>query len=146
MAIKKQLIWESSTEKYSGNIEFGDGSENPELATEALVFLIVSLTKRFKCPITYFFVNKINSNVLSTLITSAILKLYDIGIRIWSVTCDGESSNVQCFKKLGCNFNDNESNFSSKFTVGGKLKCNALFDACHMLKLVRNSLADKKML
>lgn len=144
MAIKKQLIWESSTGKYSGNIEFGDGSENSELATEALVFLIVSLTKRFQCPIAYFFVNKINSNVLSTLVTSAILKLYDIGIRIWSLTCDGTSSNVQCFKKLGCDFNVNESNFSSKFTVGGKLECNALFDACHLLKLVRNSLADKK--
>ncbi|KAF0715996.1 THAP domain-containing protein 1-like isoform X5, partial [Aphis craccivora] len=145
MAIKKQLIWESSTGKFLGNIEFGDGSENSELATEALVFLVVSLTKRFKCPIAYFFVNKINSSVLSTLITSAISKLYDIGIRIWSVTCDGASSNVQCFKKLGCNFNANENDFNCKFTVGGKLECNAMFDACHMLKLVRNSLADKKL-
>lgn len=41
-------------------------------------------------------------------------------------------------------FNVNESNFSSKFTVGGKFECNALFDACYMLKLVRNFLADKK--
>ncbi|KAE9533032.1 hypothetical protein AGLY_009460 [Aphis glycines] len=145
MAIKKQLIWESSTGKFLGSIEFGDGSENSELATEALVFLVVSLTKRFKCPIAYFFVNKINSSVLSTLITSAISKLYDIDIRIWSVTCDGTSSNVQCFKKLGCNFNVNENDFNWKFTVGGKLECNAMFDTCHMLKLVRNTLADKKL-
>lgn len=89
-----------------------------------------------------FFVSKINGNFLSTLITSAILKLYDTGIRIWSVTCDGASSNVS---NVGCNFNVNESNFHSKFTVGGKLECNALFDACHiMLKLERNTLADKK--
>lgn len=81
MEIKKQLIWESSTGKYSENIEFDDGLENSRLASEELVFIRVSLTKRFKCPIAHFFVNKIISCVLSTLIISAISKLYDIGIR-----------------------------------------------------------------
>lgn len=135
MAIRKQLVWEPSKGKYFGNVDFDDGSENSDLASEALVFLVVSLTKRFKCPIAYYFVNKINSSALSTLVTSAIVKLHEIGIRIWSVTCDGAPSNVQCFKKLGCNFNldnTNINNFKYTFTVAGNLEVNAIFDACHM--------------
>ncbi|KAE9521578.1 hypothetical protein AGLY_018042 [Aphis glycines] len=139
-----ELIWEPSAGKYIGNVVFDDGSENTDLASEVLVFLVVSLTKRFKCPIAYFFVNKINSSALSSLVTSAIIKLHEIGIRIWSVICDGAPSNVQCFKKLGCNFNiDNLNEFKCIFTVAGNLEVSAVFDVCHMLKLARNCLADK---
>lgn len=47
MTIKKQLVWKTSQGKYLGNIEFGDGLDDTELASEVLVFLVVSLTKRF---------------------------------------------------------------------------------------------------
>uniref|UniRef100_A0A2S2NZV2 THAP domain-containing protein 9 n=1 Tax=Schizaphis graminum TaxID=13262 RepID=A0A2S2NZV2_SCHGA len=145
MSIRKQLTWEPSKGKYSGNVDFGD-VESPDLASEVLVFMVVSLTKRFKCPIAFFYINKINSSLLSTLLTSAIKQLHEIGIRIWSVTCDGASANVQCFKKLGCNFDVNDiDNFNCKFTVENNLEVNVMFDACHMIKLARNALADKKI-
>jgi len=38
-------------------------TDNGELAKEALVFIIVSLNKKFKCPVAYFFINKINATV-----------------------------------------------------------------------------------
>jgi len=82
MAIRKQLIREPSAGKYIGNVVFDDGLENTDLASEVLAFLVVSLTKRFKCPIAYFFVNKITSSALSSLVTSAIIKLHEIEIRI----------------------------------------------------------------
>lgn len=53
MSIRKPLSWEPSTAKYSGNVNFGN-EESPDLASEVLVFMIVSLTKRFKCPIAFF--------------------------------------------------------------------------------------------
>lgn len=103
MSIRKQLIWESDKGKYIGNVEIGFG-ESSELATEVLVIMIVSLTKQFKCPVGFFYVNKIDSSVLCTLVSTAIIKLHEIGIKVWNITCDGASANVQCFKKLGCNF------------------------------------------
>jgi len=82
MSIKTQLVLDPSKGQYLGNVNIYDGLENSEFATELLVFLIGSLTKRFKCPIAYFFVNKINGSALSTFVTNAILKLHEIGIRI----------------------------------------------------------------
>jgi len=72
--------------------------------------------------------------------SSAVKKLHEIGIKIWSVTCDGASANLQCFKKLGYNFDEN--NLNCKFSVAN-LEVSVVFDACHMLKLARSSLADK---
>lgn len=138
MSIRKQLVWEPKKDKYSGNVEFGiaDGPDSRDLASEVLVFMLVSLTKRFKCPVAFFYVNKINISILSSLLSSAVKKLHEIGITIWSVTCDGASSNVQCFKKLGCNFDVN--NLDYKFTVSN-LEVSVVFDACHMLKLARSA-------
>ncbi|KAL4112116.1 hypothetical protein QTP88_015964 [Uroleucon formosanum] len=122
-------------------------SENSELATEALVLMIVSLTRQFKCPIGFFYVNKINSNVLSTLISTAIIKLKEVGIQVWNVTCDGAPSNLQSFKKLGCIFDMDSLN--TKFTVNNanrSIEVYSIFDTCHMLKLARSSLADKQII
>lgn len=47
MAIRKQLIWELSKGKYSGIVDFGD-EESPDLASEVLVFMVVSLNKVLK--------------------------------------------------------------------------------------------------
>ncbi|KAE9539557.1 hypothetical protein AGLY_004809 [Aphis glycines] len=84
MSIRKQLIWESDKGKYAGNVEIGFG-ESSELATEVLVIMIVSLTKQFKCPI--------DSSILSTLLSTAIIKLHEISIKVWNVTCDDASAN-----------------------------------------------------
>ncbi|KAE9523184.1 hypothetical protein AGLY_016417 [Aphis glycines] len=137
-----QLIWESDKGKYAGNVEIGFG-ESSELATEVLVIMIVSLTKQFKCPVGFFYVNKIDSSILSTLLSTAIMKLHEISIKVWNVTCDGASANVQCFKKLGCNFDINSLN--TKFSIQNSLEVYATFDACHMLKLARSALADKRL-
>lgn len=146
MSLRKQLVWEPDKGRYAGNVDVGTG-ENSELATEALVLMIVSLTRQFKCPIGFFYVNKINSSVLSTLISTAIIKLNEVGIQVWNVTCDGAPSNLQCFKKLGCNFDTN--NLNTKFTVNNSnssIEVYSIFDTCHMLKLARSSLADKRII
>ncbi|KAG8173648.1 hypothetical protein JTE90_025292 [Oedothorax gibbosus] len=70
MSIRKQILWDKSRSKYAGYVECAgivEGSE-PSVASEALVFLLVSMSMKFKVPIAYFFVDKINSAVLSQLI------------------------------------------------------------------------------
>lgn len=46
MSLRKQLVWEPDQVRYAGNVDVGTG-ENSELATEALVLMIVSLTRQF---------------------------------------------------------------------------------------------------
>lgn len=46
---------------------------------------------------------------------------------------------------MGCDFDmNNIDNFSCKFTVDNSLEMNVMFDACHMIKLARSALANKK--
>lgn len=142
MSIRKQFIWESDKGKYAGNVEI-DFKESSEVVTEALVIMVVSLIKQFKCPIGFFYVNKIDSSILSTLLSTAIIKLHEVNIKVWNVTCDCASANVKCFKKLSCNFNINSLN--TKFTIQNSLEVYPTFDACHMLKLARSALADKRL-
>lgn len=54
MSIKKQLVWELDKGKYVGNVGTNVGVSS-ELATEVLVFMIISLTKQFKRPVDIFF-------------------------------------------------------------------------------------------
>jgi len=44
--------------------------------------MVVCLTKQFKFPIDFFYVNKINSSVLNTLLSTAIVKLHGVGIQV----------------------------------------------------------------
>lgn len=57
MSIRKQLINETHNGKYVGCSDLGMGGnvdDKGELATEVLVFQIVSLKQNFKCTIGYF--------------------------------------------------------------------------------------------
>lgn len=106
MSIRNQIIWDKGRNKYSGYIKcVGLTDEKVDtLASEALVFLIVSLSEWLKCPVTYFLVDKVNANVLAELINIYISKLVDLDLRVWSATADGLFTNVSEFEKLGCIF------------------------------------------
>ena len=149
MSIRKQVVWDNARNKFCGYVEcvgLVDGKEEC-LASEALVFLIVSLTHKFKCPVAYFLIDKLSTNVLSQLISICIGKLHDINIRVWSVTADGLATNVSAFETLGCQLNgrkaaDIQSYF---FHPCSDKPIYVIMDPCHMIKLARNVLAEKQL-
>ena len=53
MSIRKQLLWDNNQSKYVGFVNYGETPpENPDnLASEALVFLLVGARSHWKCPI-----------------------------------------------------------------------------------------------
>lgn len=144
MSIRKQIVYDHNKVKNYGYVDVGGFQlENQEeVATEALVFQVVSLKNAFKCAIGYFFVNKINAQFLSQLIKVAIIKLFEVGCNIHSVTFDGTSTNLKALKLLGCKFP--EKPFFS--LPGLNYEICAMVDACHVLKLCRNALADKRVI
>lgn len=105
------------------------------------MFQIVSYTNRFKCPIAYFFVNKINANIQAELIKVAIEKLFEIGITVRSITCDGAKSNLATFKLLGCTITgSNIKGFFEHPLNESNIYC--ILDPCHVIKLTRNTFAE----
>lgn len=115
-------------------------------AKEALVFLLVGLKGTWKWPIGYFLKCKTNSSVLAKLIKVALILTSEANVKVRAITCDGESTNCGALRELGCNIFvsicDNIKNFFEHLT--DKYKVRVILDACHMIKLDRNALADYK--
>lgn len=146
MAIRTELRYDKKTDKYWGYVDYGGilPNECETLASEALVFMIVSYTKRFKCPIAYFFINKISAELQSQLILTAIRMLSEANITVRSLTCDGTCVNVKTYEILGCKFTLPEMTTSFKHpTKDCQIHC--ILDPPHMLKLSRNVFAETNM-
>ena len=113
-----------------------------DLATEALVFLIIGLKAHFKHPVAYFLQNKCSAAVQAQLIRDCISLLHDEGLCVHSLIFDGTYTNQFTAKQLGCSLTVN--NFQSWFPHPSNTtdRIHVIFDACHMLKLMRNLLAD----
>jgi len=108
--------------------------------------MVVNLKGKWKWPIAYFLKNGMSSTTLTELIKTALILTSNIQLRIRSITCDAESTNVSAFNILGCNlFPSNHQDIKNFFSHPvNNHKIYVILDACHMLKLARNALADYK--
>lgn len=152
MAIKKQIVWDKKLDKFVGFSDYGneldlEGNNTP--ATEVLVFMLVSLNGKWKCPVGYFFQNKINSSTQAELIKTALTVTHDAGLRVWGITCDGAFVNFSTMKILGCEFENIDAYDNIKCWIDHPVSGEKVFfvpDACHMLKLARNTLGNARVL
>ena len=146
MAIKQHVEFDGT--KFCGYTDMGDNiiSEDNTLASEALVIMILCMNDAWKIPIAYFLINKISSEMKSNLILQCTSAIYNTGMKVISVTCDGLSSNISAFKYLGCNFDDITS-LQTSFQHPDIEEIIVVFlDPCHMLKLIRNVVGDIKII
>lgn len=150
MSIKKQIVWDERLGKFIGNTDYGNAVEvegTDTCTTESLVFMLVSINGRWKLPIGYVFINKLTAVTQAELIKLALIHAYNAGLTVYSVTCDGAYTNFSTFKLLGClagdNYDDIKCWFDHPIT---KSKVFYIPDACHMLKLARNTLANNYVL
>lgn len=115
MAIRKRVINDKQSGKILGNIDYGNGihndAEKNTQATEALVFLLVSLTTRERYPTAFFFVDKIQSVVQKQLITQCLSLAAEKGVNITNITCDGAPSNITTLRKLGAAISTSSQSF-----------------------------------
>ncbi len=143
MSIGKQLLWHNNQSKYVGFVNYGETPpENPDnLASEAIVFLLVGARSHWKCPIAYFLADKMSSKTQAKLVRTALGMAAEAGLRVWSVTTDGISVNISMFRELGCNFTTSLQTMITKFKHPTQdYFVYAVLDPCHMLKLARNAL------
>ncbi|GFR77033.1 THAP domain-containing protein 9 [Elysia marginata] len=143
MAIRQHTEWDGT--KYQGYIDMGTQMDNDSLpvAKEALAFMLVSLNDSWKVLLGYFLIAGLNGEERKSLVNSALEKLHDIGVYVVSLTHDGAASNFAMPRSLGVDLND-PSNIKPHFPHPcTDFPVVVFLDPCHMLKLVRNTPADK---
>lgn len=107
--------------------------------------MVVGVNGHWKLPIGYFIVHSLTGAEKANIVRDALTRLSSVGVRITSVTCDGPSANFTMATELGAEVT-NIHNLQPHFHhhVDGS-KIYRIFDACHMIKLVRNNWATHKV-
>ncbi|XP_015212297.1 THAP domain-containing protein 2 [Lepisosteus oculatus] len=92
--VQADLDWDSSNEE---DFELGDplgGTPKDSAASEALVFLLVTVNGNLKLPLAYSLSNNLSGDALKDLVHQCLAKLYDFGVCIREVTFDDISTNI----------------------------------------------------
>ncbi|KAL3182393.1 hypothetical protein MRX96_034667 [Rhipicephalus microplus] len=144
MAIRKHV--ELVGDKVVGYVDFGTGLDDDGLpeAANACVFMIVGINVRFKMPVGYFLIDSLTGAERAELAKQCIEKLASVKAEVVSLTFDGASSNFTMARCLGAQLRVDCEQISSSFVNPADDAKNVyiILDACHMIKLVRNSLAN----
>jgi len=147
MCIKKHIEVDTQNNVF-GYIDLGTGKHTDDgddlpLARNALVFLVVGLNDYWKLPIAYFLIDGMTGAERGNLLTKAIELISETGANINSVTFDGTHVNTSMCTSLGACFElaNSKPFFLNPIT---KEKVFAFYDPAHMIKLIRNTLGDKK--
>lgn len=143
MAIRKQLEW--TGKKVVGYVNFGVDFEDDSnvLAKEVFVLMLVCINGSWKIPLGYFLTDSLSGDQKSSIVTQCIKLAEETGVKIVSLTCDGPTSNITMGKMLGCSFEFPEIKTTFQVTDHN---IHFFLDPCHMIKLVRNTFGDRKML
>ncbi|XP_029348598.1 uncharacterized protein LOC107882805 [Acyrthosiphon pisum] len=146
MSIREQTDWDGT--KMHGFVDMGTNVEteddNAVHAKNAFVFMAVGINGHWKMPIGYFLVAGLNGSERSNLLEQCLNLMSETGAKVHSVTFDGAYTNATMCSKLGASFDINDD---SSFCIQNPFNNEPIFifyDACHMLKLVRNTLGDMK--
>lgn len=146
MSIKKHVEWDGK--RFRGFVDLGTAVDDDSVATakDAFVFMVVSLNGAWKVPCGYFLIDSLTGQEKANLVSTCLQKLNDSGIKIKTLTCDGPSAHLTMLKALGADLDP--SNLIPSFThpCDHDFRVCVFLDACHMLKLVRNTIADQKVL
>jgi len=143
MSIRKKVDWDG--QKSHGFVDINTNTINNTvpLASEVLVFMIVAINHNFKLPIAYYFINKLTSSEKANLLKTILCTLYEKNIDVVSITFDEASTNISMCEKLGAHLNSFKIDVIVPYFVhpANKFKRIRIFyDACHMIKLIRNTL------
>lgn len=153
--LKSQSYYNTKTHRWEGCVELGgdlhrknDETKDDPLASKALVFMVVAINGSFKVPVAYYLCDSLTANEKSLLVRNLLYKFSTFEIKIVSMTCDGDKTNVTACELLGANFDyfKDKKNFKPYFeNPYTKKRIYVLFDACHMIKLVRNYFSAREV-
>lgn len=153
MKIRDELCYCAETESFIGFSTIANSpstqhrnsrNKDPsqlDLADNALVYMVVG--PDFKLPVAYELVRGLDGKERAALTLRIVKKIEETGSRVYSLTFDGLGANVTCAEKLGVKFDEGKSHFMSPTYPEQRIYI--IFDAPHMLKLVRKHFSSNKI-
>lgn len=144
IAIRQQVIWSPVKNRMLGYVTYGiKDPDNPQIAKEAIVFVVSGLNMKFRIPVAYQFVNSLDALGKAELLKSVMAHLFETGVKVASITFDGHATNKKMCEILGANLDIFSESFQPYILIDGKHKVFIFYDVCHMEKLIRGQF-DKR--
>ena len=97
-------------------------------------------------PCGYFLVNGLTGAEKANLTKECITKLHEVGVKVVSFTCDGPTSHQSMLKLLGAKLSPDDMQAYFLHPCDPNARINIFLDACHMIKFVRNTTSDWRVL
>lgn len=145
MSIRKQVEYSKSKKKYYGYVDFGGADidrEGTTVAKKALVLMLTAINAHFKIPVAYFLTNGLTAEEQANIVNMVLRTLSERSVVVVALVFDGAATNISMINVL--NRNGKTSTFFHHPLT--KERINIIWDACHMIKLITNTLEDKKIL
>lgn len=134
ISLKNNLYYDISNDKIIGLEDFGSGTRTNKVANSALVFLLRSISGKWKQPLGYVLVNGgCPMNEMEELMKDGIDKVEGIGLNIVVVLSDLGSNFQSLAKHLGVTP-------ERPWFMHNHKKCYLMFDPPHLIKCIRNNL------
>ncbi|KAB0798505.1 hypothetical protein PPYR_09498 [Photinus pyralis] len=145
MAIMQKVEWDGK--QFHGFVDIGTNYCNeddylPE-ARNVLVLMLVALNSNWKIPVGYFLISSLDAQQRSNLIQHCLKLCHESNVKIYSLTFDGAAVNIAMCTELGACFKYGQTFKPYIYHPTTKEKIYVMWDACHMLKLIRNTFCDK---
>ena len=117
------------------------GDNLPE-AKDAMVLMVVCVNEGWKIPVAYFLISGMTGEERANTISECLHWLHAIDVRVISLTCDGPSCHFAMLRALGASLRIDNMRPSFPHPADPSQVVHVVLDVCHMLKLLRNALAD----
>lgn len=133
-SIRSEISYNEYHDQVIGFEDLGVGPTEPKVAKEMLVFMVRGDFTNWKCAISYYpSKSAISGDKLKNLIIKNIDMLTKIGFQVNNVITDLGTSNQLALKMLGVTTD-------KPFIYHQNHKIYFIYDICHIVKCVRNSL------
>jgi len=130
MSLKSALTYSKSSDRVIGH------TNNGQLATHALVFMVRGLSSKWKQALGYFLThNTVAAEQLAELLVSCIELLYSVGLCVRAVVCDQAATNIAALRRLG--FTENHGTLNLDRIPPQSVY--VIFDVPYLIKNIRNN-------
>lgn len=142
MAMRRHVQWRHNNKVFSGMVTYGRREDDDiPVANYALFFLVTSLAFKFSLTLGYFLIKSLNTVEKASLLTEATCEIQKTGAHLISIAFDGLKTNFSALEHLGASFD--QENFKPYIIDEHNNRISLVLDPPHMIKLVRNCLANK---
>lgn len=146
MNIRRHVQWCNSTKRLIGYATVGNEAERKIVAKQALVFMVNGVNERMNLTVGHYFISSLNAQGRKDLLIAVVRALLECGVIVSNITFDGLPANGKMCDLLGATLKINSPSFKPSFHVDESEPIHIIYDHCHMLKLMRNTLGNNQIL